>query len=78
MMGALGATAVVLPELEALRGCEQSRFHHLDVYGHTLEVLERTVELTSAAGPEPASSTPASARNAPRWTRCSPSRWPTS
>lgn len=42
----LGATAVVLPELEALRGVEQSRFHHADVYGHTLEVLERTIALT--------------------------------
>ena len=38
----LGASAAVLPELEALRGVEQSRFHHLDVHGHTLEVLERT------------------------------------
>ena len=37
----------MLPELEALRGVEQSRFHHLDVYGHTLEVLERTVALTT-------------------------------
>jgi poly(A) polymerase len=42
----LGATAVVLPELEALRGVEQSRFHHADVYGHTLEVLERAIALT--------------------------------
>jgi putative nucleotidyltransferase with HDIG domain len=50
MLGALGATAVVLPELEALRGVEQNRFHHLDVYGHTLEVLDRTVELTAADG----------------------------
>jgi putative nucleotidyltransferase with HDIG domain len=48
MLGELGATAVVLPELEALRGVEQNRFHHLDVYGHTLEVLDRTVELTDA------------------------------
>ena len=47
MLGELGATAVVLPELEALRGVEQSRFHHRDVYGHTLEVLDRTVALTS-------------------------------
>ena len=46
MMGELGATAVVLPELEALRGVEQSRFHHRDVYGHTLEVLERAIALT--------------------------------
>jgi poly(A) polymerase len=49
MMSALGASAVVLPELEALRGVAQNRFHHLDVHGHTLEVLDRTVELTTAA-----------------------------
>jgi poly(A) polymerase len=47
-MSSLGATAVVLPELDALRGVEQNRYHHLDVYGHTLEVLDRTVELTGA------------------------------
>ncbi len=46
LMSALGATCVVFPELEALRGVEQSRFHHRDVYGHTLEVFERTIELT--------------------------------
>lgn len=45
LLGELGATAVVLGELEALRGIEQNRFHHLDVYGHTLEVLDRTIEL---------------------------------
>src|SRR6185437_16750534 len=37
----LGCAAAVLPELEALRGVEQSRFHHLDVLDHTLEVLDR-------------------------------------
>ncbi len=47
----VGALAVVLPELEALRGVEQSRFHHADVHGHTLEVLDRTVELTMPGGP---------------------------
>jgi poly(A) polymerase len=47
-MSELGATAVVLPELEALRGVEQNRFHHRDVYGHTLEVFERTIALTAA------------------------------
>jgi putative nucleotidyltransferase with HDIG domain len=35
----LGLTAVVLPELDALHGVEQSHFHHLDVYEHTIEVL---------------------------------------
>ncbi len=48
MMSELGATAVVLPELEALRGVEQNRFHHRDVYGHTLEVFERTIALTAS------------------------------
>jgi poly(A) polymerase len=42
----LGASAAVLPELDALEGIEQNRFHHLDVRGHTLEVLDRVVELT--------------------------------
>ncbi len=52
LMSELGATDVVLPELEALRGIEQNRFHHADVHGHTLEVLRRTIELTDfAAGP---------------------------
>jgi poly(A) polymerase len=50
LMSGLGATRVVFPELEALRGVEQSRFHHRDVYGHTLEVFERTVELTAGKG----------------------------
>jgi poly(A) polymerase len=45
LMEALGVTSVVLPELEALRGVEQNRFHHRDVHGHTLEVLDRTIEL---------------------------------
>src|ERR1035441_7502963 len=45
MISELGAGRVVLPELEALRGVRQNRFHHLDVYGHTLEVLDRTIEL---------------------------------
>src|SRR5258707_529362 len=35
----LGVLAAVLPELESLRGLEQSHFHHLDVYDHTIEVL---------------------------------------
>ena len=41
----LGVLGAVLPEIAALRGVEQSRFHHLDVYEHTLEVLRRQVEL---------------------------------
>jgi putative nucleotidyltransferase with HDIG domain len=35
----------VLPELVALRGVEQSVYHHLDVYDHTLEVLDAVVAM---------------------------------
>jgi poly(A) polymerase len=45
LMGEVGATAVVLPELEALHGVTQSHYHHRDVYGHTLEVLEQVIAL---------------------------------
>jgi poly(A) polymerase len=48
LMEEVGATAIVLPELQALRGVEQSRYHHRDVYGHTLEVFEQTIALTAA------------------------------
>jgi putative nucleotidyltransferase with HDIG domain len=41
----LGLTPVVLPELEALRGVEQGPNHHLDVHGHTIAVLEQTLEV---------------------------------
>jgi tRNA nucleotidyltransferase/poly(A) polymerase len=41
----LGVTAAVLPELDGLHGVEQSHFHHLDVYGHTLEVLREQLRL---------------------------------
>ena len=40
-----GVLGVVLPELVALEGVEQSRFHHLDVYHHTVEVLRRWMAL---------------------------------
>jgi poly(A) polymerase len=45
LLDQLGLTAVVLPELEALRGVEQGPNHHLDVHGHTLAVLGRTLEV---------------------------------
>jgi poly(A) polymerase len=41
----LGVTALVLPELAALHGIEQSRFHHLDVHDHTLAVLREAIVL---------------------------------
>jgi poly(A) polymerase len=41
----LGLLRTVLPELVQLHDVEQSPYHHLDVYDHTLEVLARQIEL---------------------------------
>jgi poly(A) polymerase len=45
LLDRLEGTAGVLPELAALHGVEQNRNHHLDVYGHTIEVLARWLEI---------------------------------
>jgi poly(A) polymerase len=41
----MGLLPHLLPELDRLKGVEQNPYHHLDVWGHTLEVLERLVEI---------------------------------
>jgi putative nucleotidyltransferase with HDIG domain len=41
----LNVLGAVLPELEALHGIEQSHFHHLDVYNHTIEVLNSLAQI---------------------------------
>jgi poly(A) polymerase len=41
----LGVLGAVLPELTELQGIEQSRFHHLDVYRHTIDVLRQLMAL---------------------------------
>jgi poly(A) polymerase len=45
LLDEIGATAGVLPELEALRGVGQNLNHHLDVHGHTLEVLDNVLTI---------------------------------
>jgi putative nucleotidyltransferase with HDIG domain len=52
LLDELGALEAILPEVAALRGVQQSRFHHLDVYEHTLAVLDALAELQR--DPEPA------------------------
>jgi poly(A) polymerase len=47
LMDELALTAVVLPELEALRGVVQNPNHHLDVLGHTLKVLGEWLAIES-------------------------------
>jgi poly(A) polymerase len=50
LLDELGVVPVVLPELETLKGVEQGPNHHLDVYGHTLAVLEHTLEVEADLG----------------------------
>jgi tRNA nucleotidyltransferase/poly(A) polymerase len=45
LLDELELTPVVLPEVAALRGVEQGPNHHLDVYDHTIAVLEHTLEV---------------------------------
>jgi len=45
LLDELGATGGVLPELEALHGVEQNPNHHLDVHGHTIEVLRHLLAI---------------------------------
>jgi poly(A) polymerase len=45
LMDEFGLLEEVLPELVPLKGVEQNVFHHLDVYEHTLEVLEAVASL---------------------------------
>ncbi|MGN6253739.1 MAG: HD domain-containing protein [Solirubrobacterales bacterium] len=47
LLDELELTAVVLPEVQNLRGVEQGPNHHLDVFDHTLAVLEHTLEVES-------------------------------
>jgi len=50
LMERIGITQVVLPELTELHGVEQSRFHHLDVHAHTVEVLAAAIGLERDPG----------------------------
>lgn len=50
-MDGLGLLGALAPELEASRGLDQSEYHHRDVLGHTLEVVEHARRI--ADDPEP-------------------------
>ena len=45
LLDSLGIAAAVVPELAALDGVQQSRFHHLDVLGHTRVVLAQAIRI---------------------------------
>lgn len=45
-----GALAVILPELDGLRGVGQNPYHHLDVFEHTLEALTYVAGVVAQLG----------------------------
>lgn len=47
----IGVLGALVPELEDCRGLDQSAYHHKDVLGHTLEVVEHCAEV--CRDPEP-------------------------
>lgn len=51
LLDSLGVLGVLVPQLEDCRGVDQSPYHHLDVLGHTLEVVQRTVEVCADPAP---------------------------
>ena len=53
LLADVGAAPWCCPSSSSCGGSQQSRYHHADVYVHTLEVLERTVALTHALGELP-------------------------
>ena len=47
LLDRIGVLDVVLPEAAAMRGVEQSPFHHLDVFEHTLQVLDAAADIAA-------------------------------
>src|SRR6478752_6786820 len=47
LLDGLGVLDVILPEAIPMRGCEQSPFHHLDVFEHTLQVLDAAADIAA-------------------------------
>jgi poly(A) polymerase len=45
LMDAMGILEIVLPEIKPLKGVDQGKFHHLDVWQHSLESLLQLEEL---------------------------------
>ncbi len=50
LMERCGVLAVALPAVGALRGVEQSRFHHLDVLDHTLHTVDAVADIAANLG----------------------------
>jgi tRNA nucleotidyltransferase/poly(A) polymerase len=45
IMDKIGVIETLLPVMAAMRGCTQNEFHHLDVWGHTMETVRQLEKL---------------------------------
>ncbi len=61
VLAGLGGLRVVLPELDGLRGVAQNRYHHRDVFEHTLEALDFVPGVVAQLGGTDFLATPAEA-----------------
>ncbi len=50
VLDSVGGLGGLVPQLEDCRGVDQSAYHHLDVLGHTLEVLDNVVAIEHDPG----------------------------
>jgi len=48
LLDGTGALQVIFPEIAPMRGCSQNEHHHLDVWKHSLEAIEKLEALLSA------------------------------
>lgn len=48
MLDDTGALQVIFPEIAPMRGCSQNEHHHLDVWDHSLEALEKLEGILSS------------------------------
>jgi len=44
-MDGLGIPEIIIPEVMPMKGCEQNGFHHKDVWGHSMLVMEKCEKL---------------------------------
>ena len=53
LLDELGLLCAIIPELEHTKGVEQPREHYWDVFGHSLEAVDRVERVTRGAGEPP-------------------------
>ena len=45
LMDSLGILSIIIPEIKPMKGCLQNKYHHLDVWEHSLAALENSEKI---------------------------------